>query len=87
MREVVKVVRYINANAHKGMEPIHGEYFNAEWTEMMLTAQPSRYTPPYQRLLGDALRGNGEMFGRQDLIDAQWRIVEGILDNTTPLYT
>ena len=42
LREVVKVVRYINANAHKGMEPIEGEYFNAEWTEMMLTAPPVR---------------------------------------------
>lgn len=42
MREVVKVVRYVNANAHKGMEPIHGEYFNAEWTEMMLTEPPVR---------------------------------------------
>ena len=30
LREVVKVVRTINANAHKGMEPVHGEYFNAE---------------------------------------------------------
>jgi alkanesulfonate monooxygenase SsuD/methylene tetrahydromethanopterin reductase-like flavin-dependent oxidoreductase (luciferase family) len=46
LREVVKVVRYINANAHKGMEPIHGEYFNAEWTEMMLTAPPVRENIP-----------------------------------------
>jgi alkanesulfonate monooxygenase SsuD/methylene tetrahydromethanopterin reductase-like flavin-dependent oxidoreductase (luciferase family) len=46
LREVVKVVRYVNANAHKGMEPIHGEYFNAEWTEMMLTAPPVREAIP-----------------------------------------
>jgi alkanesulfonate monooxygenase SsuD/methylene tetrahydromethanopterin reductase-like flavin-dependent oxidoreductase (luciferase family) len=46
LREVVKVVRYVNANAHKGMEPIHGEYFNAEWTEMMLTAPPVREEIP-----------------------------------------
>jgi len=24
--------------------------------------------PPYQRLLGDAMRGNGELFARQDLV-------------------
>ena len=46
LREVVKVVRYINANAHKGMEPIEGEYLNAEWTEMMLTAPPVREEIP-----------------------------------------
>lgn len=46
LREVVKVVRYVNANAHKGMEPVHGEYFNAEWTEMMLTAPPVREEIP-----------------------------------------
>ena len=46
LREVVKIVRYINANAHKGMEPLHGEYFNAEWTEMMITAPPVREAIP-----------------------------------------
>ena len=46
LREVVKVVRYVNANAHKGMEPVRGEYFNAEWTEMMLTAPPVREAIP-----------------------------------------
>lgn len=46
LREVIAAVRYINANAHKGMEPIHGEYFNAEWTEMMLTPPPVREAIP-----------------------------------------
>jgi len=42
--------------------------------------------PPYQRLLGDAMRGIGELFGRDDIVDAQWRIVEPILDDATPVY-
>jgi glucose-6-phosphate 1-dehydrogenase len=42
--------------------------------------------PPYERLLGDASRGNSEQFARQDLIEAQWRIVEPVLGNATPLY-
>ncbi len=54
--------------------------------ELMLTAQAAAYRPPYQRLLGDAMQGKGDLFGREDIVDAQWRIVEGILDNTTPLY-
>ena len=41
----------------------------------------------YQRLLGDTFAGNGELFARQDFIDAlQWRVGERILDNVTPIY-
>ena len=54
--------------------------------ELELTAQEATFRPPYQRLLGDAMRGNGELFGREDIVDAQWRIVEDILDDATPLY-
>jgi glucose-6-phosphate 1-dehydrogenase len=55
--------------------------------ELVLTARAASFRPPYQRLLGDAMHGNGELFGREDIVDAQWRIVQPILDNVTPLYT
>ncbi len=55
-------------------------------TELMLAAQAANYRPPYQRLLGDAMHGNGELFGREDIVDAQWRIVQPILDDAAPLY-
>ena len=55
--------------------------------ELILTAQPAAFRPPYQRLLGDAMHGKGDLFGREDIVDAQWRIVERILDDATPLYT
>ena len=64
-----------------------GDRMAGDDTELMLTAQAASYRPPYQRLLGDAMQGNGELFGREDIVDAQWRIVEPILDNVTPLYT
>jgi glucose-6-phosphate 1-dehydrogenase len=54
--------------------------------ELMLTAQPAAFRPPYQRLLGDAMHGKGELFGREDIVDAQWRIVQNILDDAMPLY-
>jgi glucose-6-phosphate 1-dehydrogenase len=54
--------------------------------ELMLTAQAAGGRPPYQRLLGDAMHGKGDLFGREDIVDAQWRIVENILDDATPLY-
>ena len=54
--------------------------------ELMLAEQAATFRPPYQRLLGDAMHGNGELFGREDIVDAQWRIVQPILDDATPLY-
>ena len=63
-----------------------GERMVGDDTELMLTAQAAAYRPPYQRLLGDAMHGVGDLFGREDIVDAQWRIVQPILDNVTPLY-
>lgn len=64
-----------------------GERMVGNDMELMLTAQAATYRPPYQRLLGDAMHGNGDLFGREDIVDAQWRIVQPILDNVAPLYT
>jgi glucose-6-phosphate 1-dehydrogenase len=35
----------------------------------------------YERLLADALAGDPSRFGRQDLVDEQWRIVQPLLDD------
>ena len=63
-----------------------GERMVGEDVEMILTEHAPSMLPPYQRLLGDAVRGLGELFGRDDIVDAQWRIVEPILDDVTPVY-
>jgi glucose-6-phosphate 1-dehydrogenase len=63
-----------------------GERMVGEDVELILTEQAASMLPPYQRLLGDAVRGLGELFGRDDINDAQWRIVDPILDDATPLY-
>ena len=63
-----------------------GERMVGEDVELILTEQAPTMLPPYQRLLGDAMHGIGELFGRDDIVDAQWRIVEPILDNVTPVY-
>jgi glucose-6-phosphate 1-dehydrogenase len=41
---------------------------------------------PYERLLGDAMHGDGLLFVRQDAVEAAWAIVEPILGNITPLH-
>lgn len=75
LREVVKVVRYVNANAHKGMEPIRGEYFNADWTEMMLTAPPVREAIPiWIAALKDKLTSVALEIGDGLIVHALWTV-------------
>jgi glucose-6-phosphate 1-dehydrogenase len=63
-----------------------GERMTGSDVELALTEQAADDMPPYERLLGDAMRGQNELFARQDLVEAQWRAVEPILGNATPLY-
>ena len=63
-----------------------GERMVGQDVELILSQQAPNVRPPYERLLGDAMRGLGELFGRDDINDAQWRIVEPVLDNATPVY-
>jgi glucose-6-phosphate 1-dehydrogenase len=62
-----------------------GEQMVGEDVELTLSESAASMKPPYQRLLGDAMRGDSELFGRQDIIEAQWRIVEPILRNPPPV--
>ncbi len=39
---------------------------------------------PYERLLGDAMDGDQLLFAREDVVAAEWSIVEGVLGNVTP---
>jgi glucose-6-phosphate 1-dehydrogenase len=41
---------------------------------------------PYARLLGDAMKGDASLFARQDAIELQWRIVDPVLDLSSPPY-
>ena len=39
---------------------------------------------PYQRLLGDAMRGDASLFARQDVVEAAWAIVEPLIAQSSP---
>ena len=41
----------------------------------------------YERLISDAIAGNPRRFGRFDIVEETWRIVEPILDDTRPVAT
>jgi glucose-6-phosphate 1-dehydrogenase len=41
---------------------------------------------PYERLLGDAMKGNATEFAREDYVEEAWRIVEPVLNGDWPVY-
>jgi glucose-6-phosphate 1-dehydrogenase len=40
----------------------------------------------YERVLGDALEGDGTLFARQDYVEEAWRIVDPVLKKATPVH-
>jgi glucose-6-phosphate 1-dehydrogenase len=53
--------------------------------ELLVSRQAADEVPPYARLLQSAMIGDPSLFAREDLVEAQWSIVEPVLGNTTPL--
>jgi len=65
---------------------VPGERMAGEDVELIVTRSPGETMTPYERLLGDALRGDLSLFGRQDAIEAQWAVVDPVLGDTTPVH-
>jgi glucose-6-phosphate 1-dehydrogenase len=40
---------------------------------------------PYERLIGDAMRGDQSLFARQDGVEASWRFVDDLLATAPPV--
>jgi glucose-6-phosphate 1-dehydrogenase len=63
-----------------------GEDMVGENAELIVHEQPADDMPPYERLLGDATRGDASLFVRQDSVEAAWRVLDPILGNVTPVH-
>lgn len=63
-----------------------GEDMLGEDVELIARYQPKRTRPPYSRLLGDAMRGDAELFGRDDAMEAAWRIIDPALDDAEKVH-
>jgi glucose-6-phosphate 1-dehydrogenase len=48
--------------------------------DLLFEQQVGDQPEPYERLLGDAIRGNPEHFAREDSVEETWRIVEPLID-------
>lgn len=63
-----------------------GENMVGERAELVVHKQPANEMPPYERLLGDAIRGDATLFAREDSVEAAWRVLDQVLDNVTPVH-
>ena len=48
--------------------------------------RPGDEMAPYERLIGDAMRGDRTLFGSEAGLEAAWRIVDPILNSEQPVY-
>ncbi len=63
-----------------------GEAMAGERVELVVRQTQADEMTPYERLLGDALRGDPMLFVREDGVEAAWRVVDPILGNATPVH-
>jgi len=63
-----------------------GEQMAGEHVELNVLHQDAEEMDAYERLIGDAMRGDLTLFSREDSAEAQWRVVDPILKSDTPLH-
>ena len=54
-----------------------------EYVELVVRHANGDQMTPYERLLGDALRGDAMLFVRQDSVEAAWQVVDPVLAAAT----
>ena len=58
-----------------------------ELEELIASRHPcAKEMDAYERVLGDAMRGDQTLFAREDYVEEAWRIVDPVLQSGTPLY-
>ena len=64
-----------------------GDQMVTDATELSVVHQPEGdEMDAYERLLGEAMAGEGVLFARQDEVEAAWEIVQPILETPTPVH-
>jgi glucose-6-phosphate 1-dehydrogenase len=63
-----------------------GEAMVGEAVELLVRHVAGDEATPYERLLGDAVRGDAMLFVREDAVEAAWRVVDPVLGKKTPVY-
>ncbi|MHB8446560.1 MAG: glucose-6-phosphate dehydrogenase [Rudaea sp.] len=61
-----------------------GKEFLGDQRELYLTEQEPGEKSPYERLLGDAMAGDGALFTREDAVEAAWTAIDPVIENHNP---
>jgi glucose-6-phosphate 1-dehydrogenase len=61
-----------------------GKEFVGDQRELYLSEELSNEESPYERLLGDAMAGDGALFTSQDAVEAAWAVVDPVLSAHHP---
>ena len=56
-----------------------GEEFVGDQRELYLAEELQGEKTPYERLLGDAMAGDGALFTREDAVEAAWAVIDPVL--------
>jgi glucose-6-phosphate 1-dehydrogenase len=56
-----------------------GKEFVGDQRELYVSDEQPGEEPPYERLLGDAMIGDGALFTREDAVEASWVVVDPVL--------
>jgi glucose-6-phosphate 1-dehydrogenase len=56
-----------------------GKEFIGEQRELYLSEEQAGQEAPYERLLSDAMAGDGALFAREDAVEAAWAVVQPVL--------
>jgi glucose-6-phosphate 1-dehydrogenase len=62
-----------------------GKEFVGDQRELYLSDEQPGEEAPYERLLGDAMAGDGALFIREDAVEAAWAVVEPVLKSPSPV--
>jgi glucose-6-phosphate 1-dehydrogenase len=61
-----------------------GKEFVGDQRELYLIEEQPGEEAPYERLLGDAMAGDGALFTREDAVEAAWAVVDPVLKTHHP---
>jgi glucose-6-phosphate 1-dehydrogenase len=64
-----------------------GELMAGREVELLASHHPGKDEPDaYERLIGDAMKGDATLFAREDYVEEAWRIVDPVLNENIPTY-
>ena len=80
-----EVVIALGARAKRPGEGMAGQPAELAFVDQPAQGQSGRMDA-YERLLSDAMAGDGTLFARRDVVEAAWAIVDPVIHGPSPMY-